>query len=113
METPKHIQRLKDQVDRIDEQIDNLRGASFGTVEYIKILELQELAGKKEAQIKRYEYLHNLRGQDFSETLSLLVELEDKINQYSHVKDEVQDVHQLILAKLQELEDEVQRREEA
>lgn len=111
--TPKHIQRLKDQVESIDKTIDELRGANWNTPNHNKMMELQELAGQKEQQIKRFEHLHNLRGQKFAETQLLIAELVDLINvKYSHVKDEVEDIHQIVLAKQKEFFDEMNRRED-
>ena len=98
---------LKRQIKNIDATIDKL-----GSTDPRKVLELQKMAGEKEKQLKRLEYLEAMEDTRLNNTRHLLNDIMSLMDgeEYGDVKAEVEDVYQVVLAKWQEIDDETLRR---
>ena len=105
MTTEDKIKSLREKVDAIDAAFEK---APHWQVAYKN--GLNEQAGRVEKEIKRFEYLNGLSPNRINETISCLHELLEKINEYSHIENEISNVKIGIEAELKEFSDELDRR---
>lgn len=104
----KTIEGLKKEIESIEKTIGEL---PWGSVGHFKSLELKELVGKKEEQLKHLEHMHSLDDKTNNDTRYLLIDMMDLMDgEYAHVKAEVQDIYNATYAKLKEFEEEQSRR---